>query len=533
MYDYVIVGAGSAGCVLANRLSEDPDASVLLIEAGGSDTSDLIHMPAGFGALMRTANDWDHSTGYEPHCNNRRVYLPRGRVLGGSSSLNFMVYIRGNRADYDDWRDQGCEGWAWEDVLPYFKRAEDNERGASESHGAGGPLRVSEGRSRNPICEAFIAAGVASGLPANDDFNGPEQDGVGWYQVTQSDGLRASTAACYLRAATDRPNLHVETHAQVLKILFEGARAVGVQALRFGQPVEFRADSEVILSAGAYNSPQLLMLSGIGRPDELAPLQIEPVAEVPGVGLGLHDHPVSGATWLSGREDSLFGAMNAQNMALFQNEQRGPLTSNGVESGGFIRTREGLDAPDVQLHCIAALFVDEGLVPGHAHGLTLGANVAKPQSRGYVALVSPDPTAKPLIVHNYYAEPEDLRSQVEGLRMCMELARTEPLADWVSAPFVAPASESDEDIIAHVRARAQTTYHPVGSCKMGVDELAVVDPQLRVHGVERLRVIDASVMPSVPRGNTNAPTIAVAEKAADIIRGRAPRHAGAVAEATA
>ena len=526
-YDYVIVGAGSAGCVLANRLSEDPDVEVLLIEAGGRDDSDLIRIPAAFPALMRTDKDWDHLSGYEPGCNNRRIFLPRGRVLGGSSSTNGMVYIRGHRLDYDEWRDLGCAGWGWDEMLPCFKRAEDNERGADELHGAGGPLSVSDGRSRNPIAKAFIDTAIANGLKANDDFNGPEQDGVGWHQVTQRDGLRCSTAGAYLRPALARPNLRVETNVQVLKVLFDGTRAIGVQGARLGEVLDFRASTEVIVSCGAYNSPQLLMLSGIGRPDELAQLQIDPVAESPGVGLNLSDHPACGAVYLALHEDSLFGAMNPDNLASLAASGRGPLTSSIAEAGGFWRTRGGLDAPDVQLHCIPALLLEEGLVPGHAHGFTVAANVAKPLSRGRVALVSPDPTAKPLIVHNYYAEPDDLKAQIEGLRLCMEIARTEPLSDSVAQPYLAPASTSDEDVAAHVRARAQTAYHPVGTCKMGVDELAVVDPQLRVRGVEGLRVVDASIMPTIPRGNTNAPTIAVAERAAELIRGATAVLAGA------
>jgi choline dehydrogenase-like flavoprotein len=522
MYDYVIVGAGSAGCVLANRLSEDPDVEVLVIEAGGRDDSELIHMPAGAAALMRTDKDWDYSSGYEPHCNNRRTYLPRGRVLGGTSSVNWMVYIRGHRLDYEEWRDLGCTGWGWDVMLPYFKRAEDNEWGASDLHGAGGPLAVSDGRSRNPIAQAFIDAGVAYGLPANDDFNGAEQDGVGWYQLTQRHGLRASAAACYLRPAMQRPNVHVETHLQVLRILFDGPRAVGVEGQRLGQLLRFGAAREVIVSCGAYNSPQLLMLSGIGRPDELAQLQIDPVAELPGVGQNLSDHPLIAVNYLAAREDSLFGAMNPHSLALFESDRQGPLTSNGVESGGFVRTRDDLDAPDLQLHCVPALVLNEGLVPGPAHGFTLAANVAKPSSRGYVRLVSPDPTAKPLIITNLYAEPDDLATQVEGARLCMQLARTGPLAEWLAEPYIVPASESDDDIIAFGRARGLAVWHPVGTCKMGSDDLAVVDPELRVRGIEALRVVDASVMPTVPRGNTNAPTIAVAERAADLIRGRVP-----------
>ena len=461
-------------------------------------------------------------TGFEPQCNNRRVYLPRGRMLGGSSSLNMMVYMRGNRIDYDEWRDLGCEGWGWSDLLPYFVRSEDNERGANEFHGVGGPLRVSEGRSRNPVAAAFIEAGRAIGLAANDDFNGEFQDGVGWYQVTQRDGLRGSTAATYLREAEARPNLEMATHVQVLKVLFDGTRAVGVQAVRDGEVMEYRSDGEVLLCAGSYNSPQLLMLSGIGRGAELAALQIAPVAEVPGVGLNLQDHPIAGISYLSDREGSLFGAMTEENLTQFVTEGQGPLTSNGVEAGGFLRTRTDLDAPDIQMHFIPAQFQEEGLVPGTGHGFTMGGNVTKAISRGYVAVVSPDPTAKPHIVHNYFSEPEDMRSQVAGLRMCMEIARTAPLAEWASEQILAPASDSDTDLEAYVRANAQTTYHPVGTCKMGVDDLAVVDPELRVRGVEGLRVVDASIMPTIPRGNTNAPTIAVAEKAADILRGRSP-----------
>jgi choline dehydrogenase len=521
-YDYVIVGAGSAGCVLANRLSEDPDTRVLLIEAGGRDSNDLIHIPAAFSALYRSAQDWDHSTGYEPHCNERRIYLPRGKVLGGSSSINAMIYIRGNRADYDEWRDLGCEGWGWDDMLPYFKRAEDNERGESELHGAGGPLRVSEGRARGAMSEAFIDAALATGLKANDDFNGPDQDGIGWYQVTQRDGKRGSVAACYLHPVLDRPNLTVETHVNVLNILFEGTRAVGVAGQRLDDVVSFRAEREVIVSCGTYNSPQLLQLAGIGRPDELAELQIEAVADVQGVGLNLHDHPNCGVVFLSSREDSLFGALNDENLARWQTEGQGPLTSNIAEVGGFVRTRDGLDAPDIQFHFAPAIFDNEGLVPAQAHGLSLGACVVKPKSRGYVALVSPDPTTKPLIVHNYFAAEEDLQSMVAGVRMVMEIAGTEPLKSCISGPQTAPASDSAEDILAHIRQRTFTLYHPVGTCKMGTDEMAVVDPELRVRGTEGLRVVDASVMPTVPRGNTNAPVIAVAEKAADLIRGAAP-----------
>jgi choline dehydrogenase-like flavoprotein len=441
-------------------------------------------------------------------------------VLGGSSSINAMAYLRGNPRDYDEWRDLGCEGWGFKDVLPYFKRAEDNERGASEFHGAGGPLRVSDTCSRNAIQQLFLEAAMAHGLPANADFNGPEQEGVGWYQFTCRDGRRGSTAAGYLHPVADRPNLTVETHVYVLNVIFEGTTAVGVRGMRLEELLEFRAEREVIVCAGAYNSPQLLMLSGIGRPDELVQLEIEPVAELPGVGMNLHDHPISGTVYLSDRDDTYFEAFNEANLVLFEGGE-GPLACAGIDAGGFTRSREGLDAPDMQLYCIPAILADEGTVPGHAPGVTLGASLQKPTSRGYVALVSPDPTAKPLVVHNYFAEPDDLRAQAAGVRLMMEIAATDPLAACLSEPYIAPASDSEEDIVAFLRARMQTHYHPVGTCKMGVDELAVVDPELRVRGVERLRVVDASIMPAIPRGNTNAPTIAVAEKAADLIRGRA------------
>ena len=530
MYDYVIVGAGSAGCVLANRLSEDPDVSVLLLEAGGPDTNDLVHLPAAFSALYRTAQDWDHSTVYEPHANDRRIYLPRGKVLGGSSSINAMIYIRGNRADYDGW---GLDGWGFDDLLPYFKRAEDNERGADEFHGSGGPLPVSEGRSRNPLSQAFLDSAAARGLAANPDFNGAEQDGVGWYQLTQRGGARASAAVAYLHPVLDRPNLTVETHVHALAILFEGDRAVGVRGARLSEPLDFRAEREVIVACGAYNSPQLLMLSGLGRPEELEQLQIEVVAEVPQVGLNLHDHPNAGVVYAIDEDISLFGALNDENLALFETEGRGPLSSNLAEVGGFVRTRDGLESPDIQFHFVPGRFEQEGLVPDTGHGFSLGACVLKPKSRGYVALGSPDPTAKPLIVHNYLEHTDDVASLVAGVRMGLEICGTEPLAGLATELVQGPDSDSDEEILAKIRQFTMTLYHPVGTCRMGDDEGAVVDRELRVRGVERLRVVDASVMPEVPSGNTNAPTIALAERAADLIRGRAElaREEAAASEA--
>ncbi len=516
MYDYVIVGAGSAGCVLAHRLSEDPDVQVLLLEAGPPDTADFIHIPAAFAALFRSENDWDLSTGYEPGLDDRRVYLPRGKTLGGSSSLNAMIYIRGRAADYDEWRDLG---WGWDDLEPYFLRAEDNVRGASEHHAVGGPLPVSDSLVRTGLSQAFVDAAAARGLPANEDFNGARQEGFGWYQLTTRDGRRGSTAVSYLHPVMDRPNLTVETNLHVHRVLFEGTRAVGVAGARLGEMHVYRAEREVIVCAGAYLSPQLLMLSGLGRPDELAQLGIPAIAEVPGVGLGLQDHPTSAFTWMCEEPVSLMGALTEENLGLWAAQGGGPLSSNVAEAGGFLRTRDDLDAPDVQFHFVAAMYLQEGLVPPPAHGFTLAVCVLRPRARGQVAVVSPDPRTKPLIVHNYLSDPEDMRTMVAGLREVLELARTEPLARYAQTQVVAPASESDADLAAHARHNAQTIYHPTSTCRMGADDLAVVDPQLRVRGVEGLRVVDASIFPSVPRGNTNAPVIAVAEKAADLIRG--------------
>ena len=530
-YDYVIVGAGSAGCVLANRLSEDPEVSVLLIEAGPPDSADFIHIPAAMAALFRSQNDWDYTTGFEPGADGRRIYLPRGKTLGGSSSINAMIYIRGNRVDWDEWAAEGCEGWTSEAIIPYFKKSEDNERGEDGVHGVGGPLRVSDARARSVTAEAFLEAAQAAGLPANADFNGEQQDGVGFYQVTQKDGKRHSAAVGFLHPVADRPNLTVETHLHVTRVLFEGTRAVGVEALRLSDVLEFTAEREVLVCGGTYNSPQLLTLSGLGRPEELELLQIPLVAESPGMGLNLSDHPTAGLTCVINTEDSLMGALNDDNLAAWM-QGGGPLTSNVGESGGFYRTSDELQVPDVQFHMVPAMFEQEGLVPPPAHGFTLSVCVLRPESRGQVAVVSPDPTTKPLIIHNYLDDPRDVRSIVKGVQKAMEIVASEPLASFVEAGHVVPESASDEDVEAFVRRTMQTIYHPVGTCKMGTDPLAVVDPECRVHGVEGLRVIDASVFPSVPRGNTNAPTIALAERAADLIRGRttaAPGAAGALA----
>jgi choline dehydrogenase len=519
-YDYVIVGAGSAGCVLAARLTEDPDVSVLLVEAGPADVKENIHVPAAFGSLFKTDVDWDYSTAPEDGCNGRMMFLPRGKVLGGSSSINAMVYIRGAREDYDGWRDAGNPGWGYDEMLPYFKRSEDNERGESEYHGAGGPLTVSESRSRNPMSEAWIEAAAETGLRLNDDFNGARQDGVGMYQVTQRGGMRCSAAVAFLHPALDRPNLTLETNLQVQRVLIDRGRAVGVIAERLGEPFEALAEREVILSSGAYNTPQLLMLSGVGPAEHLTMREIEVAVDLPGVGQNLQDHINSGVIYTTDEPVSLLLGMEPQHQQAFAEQGRGPLTSNVAEAGGFFRTREDLAAPDLQYHMAPVMFVDEGLGDPIAHGMSFGACLLTPKSRGSVTLRSNDPAAKPWIRHSFLAEEDDVRVMLDGLRLTRDIARAPALSRYCRDPFVAPGSDEEGTLREHLARHSQTLYHPVGTCAMGSGPEAVVDSELRVYGVEALRVVDASVMPVVPRGNTNAPTIAVAERAADLIRGR-------------
>ncbi|QTD96013.1 GMC family oxidoreductase [Streptomyces cyanogenus] len=516
MYDYIIVGAGSAGCVLAARLSEDPDVRVLLIEAGPADDAQEIHVPAAFAKLFRTKYDWDYLSEPEPGLEGRRRYLPRGRMLGGSSSMNAMIYIRGNRRDYDSWAAAGADGWAWNDVLPYFLRSENHHAGASAWHGAGGPLPVNPGRSRNPLVDAFLAAAQEAGHPFNPDFNGPEQDGVGYYELTQHDGLRCSTAVAYLRPAIERPNLSVLTGVQCTRVLLDGERAVGVEVDRDGATQELRCEREVVLSAGAYNSPQLLMLSGIGVADELAALGITPKVNLP-VGENLQDHPHLAVVHLTDAE-SLLTAETPENLRLLETEGRGPLTSNAGEGGGFFRTADGLDAPDVQIHAVPAMFHQEGLGAATDHAFHIGAVLLAPTSRGKVTLRSTLPSAKPRILHNYLSTAEDRATAVRALRLVMEIVGQPALSKYRRADFLTPQSDSDADLLAYARRELQTLYHPTSTCAIG----PVVDPELRVHGVVGLRVVDASVMPTVVRGNTNAPTIMIAERAADLIRGAVP-----------
>ncbi|HEY5427701.1 MAG TPA: GMC family oxidoreductase N-terminal domain-containing protein [Solirubrobacteraceae bacterium] len=523
-FDYVIVGAGSAGCVLAARLSEDPDVRVALLEAGGEDTAPEIRIPAIFPIMFKTELDWDLFGDPEPGMDNRRLYLPRGRMLGGCSSINAMIYVRGNRLDYDAWAAAGCDGWGYDDVLPYFKRSEDNERGADAYHGAGGPLTVSESRSMQPLVDAMIEAAHQAGHELNPDFNGARQEGVGRFQLTQRDGRRLSTADAFLHPVRSRPNLTVLTHAYATRLLFDGRQASGVQYARLNETRDIHASREVIVSAGAYYSPQLLMLSGIGPEDQLAPMGIE-IREALPVGANLQDHCMVNLNYTT-TGPSLFDAASPENFALFAAEGRGPLTSNIPEGAGFFRARSGVPAPDVEFHFAPGMLYDGGLTAPEAPGMAYGPVVIKPTSRGRVMLRSPMPQAKPRVVCNFLTTEEDRASLLAGLRMALEMAEQPALRAVIDRPFRVPESDSDEDLMAFARREGMTVFHPTSTCSMG----SVVDSELRVYGVDGLRVADASVMPEITRANTNAATIMIAEKAADLIRSgsRAPAAAGVV-----
>jgi choline dehydrogenase len=522
VYDYVVVGAGSAGCVLAARLTEDPDVEVLLLEAGPADVNQNIHVPLGYLQLARTEVDWDYCTAPEPHCDGRRIPLPRGRVLGGSSSINAMVYIRGNPLDYDGW---GIAGWSWAELLPYFLKSEDNERGSSRWHGVGGPLPVSEQRSGNLITRAFVEAGVQAGLPRNEDFNATGQDGVGMYQVTQRGGLRASAAVAYLHPSMERPNLTVMPHMHVQRVLFEGNRAVGVLASQLGQVQELRAAREVILCGGAYNSPQLLMLSGVGPAEHLALREVEVLLDQPSVGENLSDHAASYCVWSTPEPQSLLLALEPAALAQYEATQTGPFASNLAESGGFARVAAEAPAPDVQFHVAALHIVEEGMGDPQGHGVWISPCLLTPESRGSVRLASSDPTAKPIVRNDFYSTESDLTRAIAALRLALEISAQPALAPYCADPFTVPTDTSDEALRAHLARTTFAIYHPVGTCALG----SVVDEQLRVIGLEGIRVVDASVMPAVPRGNTNAPVIAIAERAADLLKGAIPLGAAGTA----
>ena len=525
VYDYVIIGAGSSGCVLANRLSEDPEVRVLLIEAGGKDRSPNIKIPAAFPNQFHTKLDWEFETEPEPYVDNRRLYIPRGKSLGGSSSMNAMLYVRGRPLDYDGWEAQGAPGWGYADVLPYFKRSEDNVRGASEFHGVGGPLRVSEQRSPRPMCRRLLEACAAAGIPRIADYNGPEQDGASMFQVTQRNGRRWSTADAFLRPVLKRPNLDVRTRVTVLGLELEGTRAVGVWVRRGRSGQELvRAEREVVLSAGAIGSPQLLLLSGVGPADELRQAGIEVRHDLPGVGRNLQDHPFVTMIWEVTDQQTLYGADGPKPMAEWLLRRTGPLSSTVAEVVAFVRSRGGLPAADIQFHMGAAYFEDHGAEEYDGHCMVIAPVLVSPQARGQVWLRSADPTDKPRIITNTLEPPEDLASLLAGMRLAREIAAQSPVKDTIIKEIKpGPQVLDDEELAANLRRRLMLIYHPVGTCMMSdTDPSAVVDSQLRVHGIERLRVVDSSIMPVITGGNTNAPTIMIAEKAADLIRGRAP-----------
>ena len=519
MHDYVVIGAGSAGCVLANRLSEDPAARVLLLEAGGRDRSLNIRIPAAFANQFHTKLDWDYATEPEPHVDGRSLYIPRGKSLGGSSSMNAMLYVRGRPLDYDLWEQQGARGWGWDDVLPYFLKSEHNCRGASEFHGTGGPLKVSEQRSPRALSRRLLAAAEAAGVPRTADYNGPEQDGVSWFQVNQVDGARFSAADAYLKPVAKRPNLEIRTKVHVLGLELDGDRVTGVRVAR-GRRTEVVRGREIILSAGAIGSPQLLLLSGIGPADELRAAGVQPRHDLPGVGRNLQDHPFVTLIWEVSDTHTLYGADKPRHLAEWLLRRSGPLTSSVAEICAFVRTRPGLPAADIQFHMGAAYYEDHGAEEYDGHCGVIAPVLVSPQSRGRIWLRSADPADKPRILTNTLEHPDDRRSLLDGMEMAREIASQQAFAEVTLEELKpGPGAGTRDDLEADLRRRLMLIYHPVGTCRMSDDHPeAVVDSSCRVHGVEGLRVVDASIFPVIPGGNTHAPTVMVAERAADLIR---------------
>ncbi len=527
MFDYVIVGGGSAGCVIARRLSDDPQVKVCLLEAGTPDKSPLIHMPAGVIAIMPTKyKNWAFETVPQAGLNGRAGYQPRGKTMGGSSSINAMLYIRGHAKDYDEWAELGNEGWSHDEILPLFKRSENQERGEDSFHGSGGPLNVADLRSPNGIGNLFLEAGKELQMPFTDDFNGTTQEGLGAYQVTQKDGQRCSAAKAFITPILGRENLTVITGARATKVLFEGKKATGVAYDRKGQIEEAHAAREVILCGGAFQSPQLLLLSGVGPEGELKEHGIEVHHELPGVGKNLQDHIDFVASYKSkSREPFGFSVRGTPKMiaGLFEygSKKTGPMTSNFAETGGFLKTDPELERPDIQLHFVVGIVDDHARKLHWGHGYSCHVCLLRPKSRGSVTLESTDPLAPPRIDPQFLDKDEDMEVMVRGVKMMQRILDAPAFEKERGEEMYPFDRDDDEDIRRIVRERADTVYHPVGTCKMGSDNMAVVDNELRVHGLEGLRVADASIMPTLVGGNTNAPTIMIGEKCVDMIKASA------------
>ncbi len=520
--DTLIVGAGSAGCVLANRLTADGRRRVLLLEAGPRDTNPWIHIPLGYGKLFADKRvNWSYESEPEPHCKGRRIFTPRGKVLGGSSSINGLVYIRGQREDFDEWR---VPGWGFDDLLPYFIKAEDQSRGANAWHGTGGPFAVSDLPDRHEMCDAFIASAMANGIPRNDDFNGATQEGAGYYQANTRNGRRISTAVGYLRPAQKRANLRVEVEALATRILFEGKRAVGVEYVQDGQTRIARA-REVILAGGSFNSPQLLQLSGVGPAALLQQHGVPVVHDLPEVGENLNDHFYVRTFWRCTRPITLNDDMaswwrQAKIGLQYLVQRRGPLTVSAGYAAAFTRTRPELPRPDAQFYFINFSVAKRGGVLDPFSGFTCSVSQLRAESRGHVRIKSADPAAPPAILYNYLDTENDRRMMVDGLKQLRKLVNTPPFSQYVAEERTpGKAVQSDDEWLDFCRATGETVYHPTSTCRMGTDSASVVDENLRVRGVEGLRVIDASVMPAVVSGNTNAAVVAIAEKGADLVLG--------------